>query len=355
MPARILILNPGSTSTKIAVFQDEKQVLAETIQHTNEINNFNWVMEQVNYRRELIVHALKENMFCMTTLTAICARGGMIPLCPAGAFEINKTMVDYIYSVKKAAHVANIGCVIAYDMAEALNIPAYIYDPVSVDELQPVARISGMPELRRVCRGHALNTRAMARKCAQERLGKHFSECTFIVVHLGSGTSVRLIKNGITIDANSDDDGCISLERSGNVAAVPLIQLCFSGQYTEAEMLNKIRGNGGLKAYLGTSNLCKIETIIKNGDDNAKLYYEALAYTTAKDVGAMAAVVAGDIDRIILTGGAANSKMLTDLISKRISFIAPVELMPGEFEMQAMAAGTLRVLNGEEKAHCFTL
>lgn len=356
MAERILVLNPGSTSTKIAVFEDDQQLFAETIRHeVDDVKNFNWVMEQVDYRRGVIVNTLKKKNFDMSTLKAICARGGMIPLCPSGAFEVNKTMVNYMYSIKNGAHVSNVGCVIAYELAEELNIPAYIYDPVSVDELQPVARISGILELRRISRGHALNTRAMAIKCAKERLSKQFNECTFIVVHIGGGTSVRLIHHGATIDANSDDDGCMSLERAGNVAAVPLIQMCFSGKYTENEMLKKIRGNGGLKAYLGTSEALEIETIIKNGDEKAKLLYEAMAYTIAKDIGAMATVVSGKVDRIIFTGGVANSKMMTDMISKQVSFIAQIELMPGEFEMEAMAQGTLRVLNGEEKVNLFTL
>ncbi len=356
MAERILVINPGSTSTKIAVFENDGELISETIRHTAaSLNAFNWVMEQVDYRRDLIVDTLKEKRFDLTTLTAICARGGMIPPCPSGAFAVNKAMVDYMYSIKKGAHVSNIGCVIAYNLGQTLNIPAYIYDPVSVDELQPVARVSGIPELRRLCRGHALNTRAMAIKCAKERLNKPLDQCTFIVAHLGGGTSVRLIHKGITIDANSDDDGCISIERSGNIAAVPLIELCFSGKYTEAEMLKKVRGNGGLKAYLGTSDLREIEAMIEKGNENAKLYYEAMAYTIAKDIGAMATVVSGNADRIILTGGAANSTLLTDMIAKQVSFIAPVELMPGEFEMEAMAAGTLRVLNSEEKAHSFSL
>lgn len=350
----ILVINPGSTSSKIAVFRDEEKVFEETIRHSQEeLKDFDWCMEQVEYRKQLILTTLEEKGISLSELSAICARGGMIPPCDSGAYRVDQQMVDYMYSVKKGAHVSNIGCVIAYQMANMVGIPAYIYDPVTVDELAPIARITGMPEIQRGVIGHALNTRAIAMRCAKEHLGKAFEESSIIVAHIGGGVSVRLLHNGRNIDACNDDNGSMSPERAGGLPAIQLIKLCFSGQYTEAELVKKIRGNGGLKALLGTSDALVVEQLIAAGDQKAKLVYEAMAYSIAKDIGQLSVVVGGAVDAIVLTGGVAYSEFITTYIKEKVAFIAPVILLPGEYEMEAMAAGTLRVERGEEAAKSF--
>jgi len=351
----ILVINPGSTSTKIAVFQDKEKMFEETIRHNpEELKDFDWCMEQVDYRKHLILSTLAEKGVVLSELSAICSRGGMIPPCESGAYRVDQQMVDYMYSVKKGAHVSNIGCVIAYQIANTVGIPAYIYDPVTVDELVPIARITGLPEIQRGVIGHTLNTRAIAMKCAKEKLGKEFDESTIIAAHIGGGISVRLLQNGRNIDACNDDNGGMSPERSGGLPALQLIKLCFSGKYTETELIKKIRGNGGLKALLGTSDALVIEKRIEQGDQKAKLIYEAMAYSIAKDIGQLAVVVGGKVDAIALTGGIAYSKLITSSIAEKVSFIAPVYLMPGEHEMEAMAAGTLRVERGEEAVKSFS-
>lgn len=351
---RILVINPGSTSTKVAVFEDETKILSETLRHADEeLTRFSWVMEQVEYRKDLIERYLKANGFDISTLTCVMARGGQLPPVPSGAFPVNQDMIDYLYTVKAGAHVSNIACVIADGIAKELRIPAYVYDPVAVDELAPVARITGMPELTKLSRGHALNTHAMARRCAQNILHRPVDECTFIVAHLGGGCSVWLIDKGYSIDMYSDDDAGFSPERCGRIQALELITLCYSGKFTFEQMAKKVRGNAGFRALLGTSDAREVEARIAAGDEYAKLVYDAFSYGIAKSIGDLATVVRGKVDRIILTGGIAYSKTVTDSILSYVDWIAPVELMPGEYEMEALAEGGLRVLRGEEIPKAF--
>lgn len=352
---KLLVINPGSTSTKIAVFEDDKKTLSETLRHEDsELAGFSWVMEQIDYRRELIERFLREKGVEPSTFTCIMARGGMLPPVPSGAFPINQDMVDYMYTIKVGAHVSNIACVIAYNIAKEYGIPAYVYDPVTVDELSPIARITGIPELPKISRGHALNTHAMAHRCAKEVMGKPTAECTFIVAHLGGGCSVWLIDKGYSTDMYSDDDAGFSPERCGRIQALELVKLCYSGNYTLEEMAKKIRGNAGMRAHLGTSDAREVEARIEAGDEYAKLVYDAFAYGIAKSIGDLAAAVKGKVDRIILTGGIAYSKLVTGLITSYVDWIAPVELMAGEYEMEALAEGGLRILRKEETPHTFT-
>lgn len=351
---KILVINPGSTSTKLAVFHDEVKVFASTIRHSDEeLAQFSWVMEQRDFRADAIEGELTKNGFTISDFSCIMSRGGILPPCPSGAYVINQQMIDYMYAQKHDAHISNVGCAVADMLVKrsGKDIPCYVYDPVSVDELSPIARITGLPEVSKVSRGHALNTHAMAHRCANEILHKPIEECTFIVQHLGGGTSVWLIDKGYSIDMYSDDDAGFSPERCGKLQAMSLIKLCYSGKYTFADMAKKVRGNAGLRAHLGTSDAQKVEQMIADGDEHARLIYEAFAYGVAKGIGDLATVVKGKVDRIILTGGVANSKMLTDLIRERVEWIAPVEIMAGEYEMEALALGGLRVLRGEEKAH----
>ncbi|MBR0374604.1 MAG: butyrate kinase [Mogibacterium sp.] len=356
MEKRILIINLGSTSTKVAVYEDSTLLFQENVSHDqDDLKDFRWCTDQVDYRREAIMDVLAKRSFDLNQLDAICSRGGRIPPCKPGAVVVNQEMVDYFYNLPDNSHISGAGCIIAYQIAEPLNIPAYIYDPTSVDEMAPIARVSGLPEIPRFTVGHTLNTRAMAIKCAKEIIGKPFEDCTMIVAHIGGGSSVRLFYKGVCIDAINDDNGGFSPERTGGIAAVPLVQLCFSGKYTKEKLIKTIRGGGGLKANLGTSNALEIEKRIANGDEHAKLVYEAMAYGLAKDIGQMAVPVAGKVDRIILTGGVAKSAYITNYISDLVSFIAKVEIMPGENEIEALAAGALRVLQGEETARVFTI
>ena len=351
---KILVINPGSTSTKVAVFEDEKQLFSRTIRHSDdELKRFSWVMEQLDFRTESVIGALEEANFDISTLTCIMSRGGMLPPCPSGAYRINDDMVNYMYAQKVDVHISNVGCAVAYKLAKKLGVPAFIYDPVTVDELQPIARITGVPELPKVSRGHALNTHAMAHICAREVMHKPIEECTFIVQHIGGGTSVWLIDKGYSIDMYSDDDAGFAPERCGKLQAMDLIKLCYSGKYDLKQMSRMVRGNSGLKAHLGKSDASEVEKLIADGDEHAKLIYEALAYGIAKGIGDLATVVKGKVDRIILTGGVAYSKMLTDWIKERVEWIAPVEIMAGEYEMEALAQGGLRVLRNEETAHEF--
>ena len=354
MSYRVLVINPGSTSTKAGLFEGEHCLFQETLRHSaEELAAFNSVMEQVDFRRGIVEKMLAEKNVSPDSLDAVCARGGQLPACPSGAFVVDKQMCDYMYGIKQGAHASNLGCVIALQIAEKQGIPAYVYDPVAVDEMTPVSRITGMPMLNRWMVGHALNCRAMAIRCANEVMHKSLEACRFIVLHLGGGASVRLFIDGKMVDGIRDDELLFAPERSGGQDCQSLIHLCFSGEYTEKDLMKYVRGGGGLKAHLGTSDAREVEQRIVAGDEKAKLVYDAMLYGAAKSIGALAAAADGQIDRIILTGGLAHSKYVAEYLTKKVSFIAPVEVMAGEFEMEALAAGACRVLAGEEQVHRF--
>ena len=354
MSYRVLVINPGSTSTKAGLFEGERCLFQETLRHSaEELAAFNSVMEQVDFRRGIVEKMLAEKNVSPDSLDAVCARGGQLPPCPSGAFVVDKQMCDYMYGIKQGAHASNLGCVIALQIAEKQGIPAYVYDPVAVDEMMPVSRITGMPMLNRWMVGHALNCRAMAIRCANEVMHKPLEVCRFIVLHLGGGASVRLFIDGKMVDDIRDDELLFAPERSGGQDCQSLIHLCFSGEYTEKDLMKYVRGGGGLKAHLGTSDAREVEQRIAAGDEKAKLVYDAMLYGAAKSIGALAAAADGQIDRIILTGGLAHSQYVAEYLTKKVSFIAPVEVMAGEFEMEALAAGACRVLAGEEQAHRF--
>ena len=276
-----------------------------------------------------------------------------LPACPSGAFAVDQDMIDYLSAITQGAHASNLGCVMARDLAEPLHIPAYVYDPVAVDEMPPMARITGIPELPRRMMGHALNTRAMAIRCAETVLHKPFDQCRLIVLHLGGGASVRLFIGGKMVDNVRDDELLFAPERSGGIAAEQLVKLCYSGKYDRGQMMKLVRGKSGLLAHLGTSDAMEVERRIAAGDEKARMVYDAMLYTAAKSIGALAAAADGRIDRIILTGGIAHSRYVTDYLTQKVGFIAPVEVMAGEFEMEALAAGASRVLAGQETPHRF--
>ncbi len=350
MSYKILAINPGSTSTKLALYKDGKKILSETLDHSvEEIEKYERVQDQFEMRREAVLSFLKDNNFDVKQLSAVVGRGGLLPPVQSGAYEVNEVMVDRLKNNPIVEHASNLGALIAYEIAKPLNILACIYDSVAVDEMNDIARISGMPDIPRVSFSHALNSRAMAIKVAKN-YGREYKDMNFVVAHLGGGISLSVHKKGKMVDIISDDEGPFSPERAGRVPCKKLIDLCYSGKFDKRTMHKKLRGKGGISAYLNTLDAREVEKMIENGNEEARLVYEAMAYQIAKGIGDLATVVEGDVDAIIITGGIAYSEMITFWITKRVKFIAPVEIMPGENELESLALGALRVLKGEEKA-----
>ena len=349
----ILVINPGSTSTKVAVFEDESEIFSKTIEHSDsELEKFNQIFDQFDYRKTAVTEALKEAHIPQEDLDAVVGRGGMIAPIKPGGYIVDESLKDKILHGKILSHASNLGALIADAIAKPLGIPAYIYDAVASDELKEVAKITGIPEIIRQPYSHVLNTRAMAREYAAS-IGKKYEDVNVMVCHIGGGVSINVHEKGRIVDSIGDDDGPFSTERAGAFPLFYVIEMAYSGQYTKDELSKKIRGKGGVKAHLGTSDLREVERRIKDGDEHAALIYEALVYQVSKGIGELAPVLAGDYDAIILTGGAAHSEMLTSKIEKKVSFIAPVLVFPGEKEMKALALGTLRILRGEEAAKIY--
>ncbi|QZY56875.1 butyrate kinase [Crassaminicella profunda] len=352
---KILAINPGSTSTKIAIYENTKEIYKKSIEHpSEEIEKYRHIADQYEMRKEALMNFLKEINFDVKELSAVVGRGGLLPPVQSGAYRVNESMVERLAKRPVIEHAANLGAIIAYEIAKPLEIPSFIYDSVAVNELEDIAKISGMADIERDSFSHALNMRAVGIKVAKE-LGKSYTDMNLIIAHLGGGMSVSIHKKGKMVDIVSDDEGPFSPERAGRVPCKRLIQLCYSGKFDKNTMKKKLRGKGGLISYLGTNSAIEVEEKIKNGDEYAKLIYEAMAYQIAKGIGELATVVEGQVDTIIITGGIAYSKMITEWIKKRVQFIAPVEIVPGENELKALALGALRVLNGEEIAHEYDL
>ncbi len=349
---RILIINPGSTSTKIGVFDNEVSILEKTIRHDVELtHSFEKMIDQYEFRKKTILETLEENGINLSKINAVCGRGGLLRPIPGGTYAVNQAMLSDLRSGFAGQHASNLGGILAHEIASGLNIPAYIVDPVVVDELEPIARISGFPFIERKSIFHALNQKAVARRVAQD-YQKKYEEMNCIVAHMGGGITVGVHQRGRVIDVNNGlhGDGPFSPERAGTVPAGDLVSLCYSGEFYLDEMMKKLVGNGGLFGYLGTSNAVEVEKRIENGDDKAKLVYEAMAYQVAKEIGAASTVLFGKVDTIILTGGLAYGTHFVKMIIDRIHWIADVIVHPGENELQALAEGALRVLRGEEAA-----
>jgi len=347
-----LIINPGSTSTKIGVFEDEKLVFDETLRHsTEEIAKYASIYEQKDFRKEVILNILKEKNFDLKTINFVVGRGGMLKPIPGGTYTVSDDLLQDLVIGKQGQHASNLGGILAREIGDELGVPSYIVDPVVVDELQDVARLSGVPELPRRSVFHALNQKAVAKRYAKE-VGKKYEELNLIVVHMGGGVSVGAHKNGKVIDLNNalDGEGAFSPERAGGCPPGDLIKLCFSGQYSEKEVYKKFVGNGGFNAYLGTNDARDVEKMAGEGDPKAMLVRDAFHYQVAKDIGAMATVLEGKVDQIILTGGIAYSKTTCASLQERAGFIAPFTVYPGEDELLALCQGGLRVITGEEKA-----
>jgi butyrate kinase len=349
---KILSINPGATSTKVALYQNETPLKVETIRHSPEdLSPFKSTLDQLDYRKKLVLKFLEENKVKVTDLSAVVGRGGPFKPLESGTYRVNEKMLSDIKSGNvQADHPSNLGALIAHELVKGTSVPAFIVDPVSVDEFIPEARISGLPEIERKSLSHALNMKMVARKSAK-KLGKRYEELNLVIVHLGSGISVSSHLKGKMIDVNNANDmGPFSPQRTGALPVTGLAKLCFSGKYTQKEMIGLLTKKGGLLAHLGTDNVEEIEKRIDEGDQQAKLIYNAMIYQIAKEIGAMATTLEGKVDAIILTGGIANSKRLTDSITQKVKFIAPVMVFPGEDEMEALTLGALRVLSGEEKA-----
>ncbi|AAK79626.1 butyrate kinase [Clostridium acetobutylicum] len=352
MKFKLLTINPGSTSTKIAVFENEKEILSETLRHSSkELEAYKNIYEQFEFRKDTILKVLKDKNFNIQNIDAVVGRGGLLKPIVGGTYKVNEKMLKDLKAGVQGEHASNLGGIIANSIAEAFGVSAYIVDPVVVDEMEDIARFSGIPELPRKSIFHALNQKAVAKRYAKES-ERDYEDLNIIVAHMGGGVSVGAHKNGKIIDVNNalDGEGAFSPERSGNLPSGDLVRLCFSGKYTEDEILKKITGKGGFVAYHGTNNALDVQNAALEGDYDAKMTYNAMGYQVAKDIGSAAAVLDGKVDCIILTGGIAYNKLMTDFIAKKVSFIAPITIYPGEDEMLALAEGTLRVLSGQEEA-----
>lgn len=352
---RILTINPGSTSTKIAVFDNDKCVFETTLTHpAEEIAKYDKIIDQYDFRKQVILDTLSEQGFNLQNLSGVVGRGGLLKPIKGGTYAVNDTMLEDLKVGVMGEHASNLGGIIAYEIASSLNIPSFIVDPVVVDELQDVARISGMPEIERKSIFHALNQKAVARRASVE-LGKPYNEANLIVAHLGGGISVGAHKDGRVIDVNNalDGEGPFSPERAGGLPVGDLAKLCFSGKYSHNDIKKMIKGSGGLVAYLGTNDGRVVTKMIQEGDKNAELVYKAMAYQVAKEIGACAAVLKGKVDGIVITGGIAYDKNFVAWVTEAIEFIGKVFVYPGEGEMQALAEGGYRVLKGEESPQTY--
>ena len=349
-----LIINPGSTSTKLGIFEDETLISEETLRHTTEeIAQFEKIVDQVDFRKEMILGFLKDKGEDINSFNVIVGRGGLLKPIPSGTYTVTDKLIEDLKIGVGGEHASNLGGILAKGIADEIGVPAYIVDPVVVDELSDVARISGVPELPRVSIFHALNQKAVAKRYAKEA-GKTYEELNLIVVHMGGGVSVGAHTGGKIVDVFNalSGEGAFSPERAGAVPPAALVDMCFSGKYTQAEIKKKLIGNGGYNAYLGTNNA---QEVYKRSltDPEAKLVFDAFIYQVSKDIGAMATVLKGKVDQIILTGGIAHGEQVTNDIKDRVGFIAPVTVYPGEDELLALAQGALRVMNGEEEARIY--
>jgi butyrate kinase len=351
MSVKSLIINPGSTSTKIGVFEDETLLFEETLRHsTEEIGQYATIVDQKDFRKNIILDLLKEKNFDINSLNVVVGRGGLLKPIPGGTYEVTDELLEDLKIGKQGQHASNLGGILAKEIGDQIGVPSYIVDPVVVDELIPEARLSGVPEIPRISIFHALNQKAVAKRYAKET-GKNYEDLNLIVVHMGGGVSVGAHRNGKVIDVFNalDGDGAFSPERAGGVPVGGLISLCFSGKYTEKEVYKKLVGNGGLNAYLNTNDMRDVMKMAET-DDNAKLVRDAFIYQVSKDIGSMACVLKGKVDQIIVTGGIAYNDYIVDELKKASEWIAPFTVYAGEDELLALAQGGLRVVNGEEKA-----
>ena len=352
MAIKSLIINPGSTSTKIGVFEDETLLFEETLRHsTEEIAQYASIVDQKDFRKQIILDLLKSKDFDINSLQVVVGRGGMLKPIPGGTYAVSDDLLEDLKVGKQGQHASNLGGILAREIADSISVPSYIGDPVVVDELMPISRYSGVPELPRTSVFHALNQKAVAKRFAKEQ-GRAYNTLNLVVVHMGGGVSVGAHEQGRVIDVFNalDGDGAFSPERAGAVPSGALIKMCFSGEYTEKEVYKKIVGNGGFNAYVGTNDMRDVEKMVNEGVKNAEEVREAFIMQVAKNIGSMSCVLKGKVDQIIITGGIAYDKVVVSGLKDRVGFIAPITVYPGEDELLALAQGALRVMNGEEEA-----
>ena len=352
----ILAINPGSTSTKIYIFEGKKEIFTKTLRHSNEeLAPYPNVIDQYQFRKDTIAAALVENNIDMKDIAAVVGRGGLLRPIASGVYEVNENMVADLSSAKYGEHASNLGGIIANAMAKEIpGCRAFIADPVVVDELCDVARISGHPKFPRKSIFHALNQKAIAKQYAAE-VGKKYSDLNLIVAHMGGGTSIGAHKKGQIVDVNDalNGDGPFSPERSGSLTALDVVKACFSGEYTFDEMKKLINGRGGLMAHLGTNSFYEVEQNMAKGDAKSILITDAFLFQVAKSIGAEAAALCGEVDAILLTGGVAYGKEMMAQLADMVKFIAPVKVYPGEDEMGALAGNGLAVLEGTEEVKVY--
>ncbi len=349
---RILAVNPGSTSTKIAIFENEKEVWDLKLTHSNEeLAPFGSnIFEQYPFRRDVIVNAINKAGYPVASLDGIVGRGGLVKPIPGGTYIVDDNLLEDLKIGILGQHASNLGGPIAAELAKTANCDAFIVDPVVVDEMEPIAKFTGNPLLTRKSIFHALNQKAVARRAADE-LGKKYDESNFVVIHLGGGISVGAHRKGQVIDVNNalDGDGPFTPERSGGLPAGDLAKLCYSGKYTLADIKKMIKGNGGIVAYLGTNDMMKVEDEVNAGNNEWLKVYKAMAYQIAKETGSMATVLKGDVDAIVVSGGIAYDKKFIGWLKEFIDFLGKVIIYPGEMEMEALALGAYRVLSKQEE------
>ncbi|WP_374289757.1 butyrate kinase [Desulfovibrio desulfuricans] len=349
----ILSINPGSTSTRIAVYRNESLLFQKKVDHPAEsLRVYESNVAQFPIRLDAILKALEEEKFDLRQLSAVAGRGGKLPPLQQGAYIVDEGMLDFLRHRPIDDHASNLGALLAHEIAKPLNIPSYIYDAVVMDQMEDIAKLSGLPEIRRKASCHALNMRAMAIKAATSK-GWKLADKNIIVSHMGAGISATVIHKGRMIDVITDEEGPYSPERSGGLPNRQLVDLCFSGKFDRLSATKRTRGQGGLMAYLGTNNALEVEQRIAKGDEKARLVYDGMTYQVAKHIASLAAVISGQVDVVVLTGALANSSYIIDRVVPRIQFLGEVMVLPGENELEALAYGILRVLRKEEGFHTF--
>ncbi|MGC8926644.1 MAG: butyrate kinase [Myxococcota bacterium] len=354
MPVFILAINPGNTSTKIGVFENTKPIIIKNISHSDEeLKRFKSIAEQKDFRISCILSEIEKEDFDIKTLNCVVGRGGLLKAVESGTYIVNENMLSDLRKAERGEHASNLGGIIAYEIATKYHIPSYIVDPVAVDEMEDIARISGFVEIERESLLHALNTKAVAKRYSA-MVSKRYEDLRLIVAHLGSGISISAHIGGRMVDViNPRDEGPFSPDRAGGLPALKLAKLCFSGKYDYKTLERKLFGEGGIYSYLGTRDLRKVMEMIDSNDKKAKMIYDAMVYQISNYIGYMAPVLMGRIDCIILTGGMANEKRLIEDIKKRISFLGKIEVFPGEDELQALAEGAYRVMKHIEQVRVY--
>ncbi len=348
---KILAINPGSTSSKIGYFENSNCISSITIRHNqDELSKYESIIDQYPMRREAIMNWMKEEKIEINNLDGVVGRGGLLRPTPSGTFKVNGEMLSDLKNCVFGVHASNLGAILAREIADMAGVDAFIVDPVTTDEFQPIARYSGHPDIKRNSVFHALNQKAAARTVC-DQINKDYHDINMIIAHLGGGVTVAAHEKGKAIDVNNGlEEGPFTPERSGHLPIIEIIKMCYSGNFSMDEMKKKIVGKGGMTAYLGTSDIQAVVKMADDGDANASEILEAMIYQICKEIGSCSTVLKGSVDAIIITGGIAYNKHVTDMISERVSFIAPVHILPGENELLSMTSGVIRVLDGTEEA-----